>query len=515
MIAPVRAPHERRRSAILDASGNPYVHPQRFDMTALMQHKLARQNAQFALKYDAAQDTDPMRRYWAYADSLDADSANSKGVRDKLRSRSRYEAESNPIYAGILSTNTNYLVGTGPRLRMQTNNAGFNSTIESLFRQWWVESQMGAKLWAMAHAKTQDGEALALLVNNRSFGTRVQLDVLPIESEQCQTPGLWGGESDYIDGIKLDEFGNPLWYDILKQHPGGGPSLSMEAMQVPASQVLHWFRMRRPGQHRGVPEMTSSLSCGAAFRRWRDSTLKAADRAATFSVLLNTNMAPDDGDLMTPFTTAEIENDTLMALPWQYDAKQLEAKHPNANFDVFYKAQVSEQARPLGMPYNVAACDSSSYNYASGRLDHQTYFMSLDVERSDCEARLLDKLFRAWWEEAVLVYEFAVESLPAHTWDWPQHPVADVRAEAIANNFKLHNGSATLTQVYADAGYDASEQMQAEADLLGVPIAEYKRRVFDALYPPTPATQASPQEASDQADREELQNQIEERLSYA
>jgi lambda family phage portal protein len=486
MIADARTFHERRRkSSILGSDGQPLPREVRrtapqFDLDALV-HPPREQR--FAARYDSAQDTDSYRRYWANADTLSADNANSPGIRQKLVSRSRYEAESNPYYAGVLDTHTHYLVGTGPKLRMQTKNAGFNETIEALWNAWWAETGMAAKLWAMTHAKTQDGETFALLISNPNNATKIQLDVWPIETEQCSTPGLFGGEKNYIDGIKFDQFGNPLWYDILEDHPDAGYG-ALRANQVPASQVLHWFRQRRPGQHRGVPEMTSSLNCGASFRRWRDSTLKAADRAANFSIVLSTDMAPDDADLVTPFSTAEVTPDMMVALPYQYQMNQLEAKHPNANFETFHQTQISEQARPLGMPRNIAGCDSSSYNYASGRLDHQTYFMSLDVEREDCANKLLNKLFRAWWAEAVLVYEFAVESLPSHTWDFPQHPTADIRAEAIANNFNLRNGSIGLAQVYADKGYDAEEQMQAEADLFGVDIAQYKQRVFDTLYPP-------------------------------
>jgi hypothetical protein len=39
------------------------------------------------------------------------------------------------------------------------------------------------------------------------------------------------------------------------------------------------------------------------------------------------------------------------------------------------------------MPFNVAAGNSSGYNYASGRLDHQTYFKAIRVEQAQLEVR--------------------------------------------------------------------------------------------------------------------------------
>ena len=47
---------------------------------------------------------------------------------------------------------------------------------------------------------------------------------------------------------------------------------------------------------------------------------------------------------------------------------------PSTTYAEFKKELLNEIARCLNMPFNVAAGNSSGYNYASGRLDHQTYF---------------------------------------------------------------------------------------------------------------------------------------------
>jgi len=51
------------------------------------------------------------------------------------------------------------------------------------------------------------------------------------------------------------------------------------------------------------------------------------------------------------------------------------------------------------MPYNVAAGNSGGYNYASGRLDHQTYFKSIRVDQAFMASKVLDRILAAWlWE---------------------------------------------------------------------------------------------------------------------
>ncbi|HAI12364.1 MAG TPA: hypothetical protein DCM28_11715, partial [Phycisphaerales bacterium] len=73
-----------------------------------------------------------------------------------------------------------------------------------------------------------------------------------------------------VDGVILDSFGNPQFYSILRQHPGGMGNYSTWMSQydeVPAASVIHWFRTDRPEQHRGIPEITPALPLFAQLRR--------------------------------------------------------------------------------------------------------------------------------------------------------------------------------------------------------------------------------------------------------
>ena len=49
------------------------------------------------------------------------------------------------------------------------------------------------------------------------------------------------------------------------------------------------------------------------------------------------------------------------------------------------------------MPFNIAACNSSGYNYSSGRLDHQTYYKSIRVEQAHLGTVVLDRIWRPGW----------------------------------------------------------------------------------------------------------------------
>lgn len=464
--------------------------------------ELVNRYAALRAQYDAARTTDDFKNYWGNADTYDADSANSREVRHTLVSRSRYEVGNNGYADGIAQTYATDLIGVGPNLRMQTSSPAFNRMVEQEWYAWTKAVRFRRKFWTMAHAKFQDGEAIGVMRKNPRLSHRIKLDLTLYECEQCQTPFLPFGIDGYIDGIRFDEFGNPVYYDILREHPGAVNSFrsTLTPEQVAADRVLHWFKMRRPGQHRGVPESSSTLNTGAAARRWREATLAAAETAADFSVFLKTGFQPDQLDDVAPMSTLDIQKRMMTALPQGWDATQMRAEHPNATYDSFHDQLINEQARPANMPKNKAKCDSSQYNYASGRLDHQTYYAALDVEREDANDLVLDPLFGMWFDLAVVTYGwlggdpgaigFGAKS---HLWDWPKHRVADVESEANANETRLKSGQIGLHQIYSDAGLDLEDEIPAMAETFGITPDEMRKRLLDVILPPVeqaPAPQA-------------------------
>jgi hypothetical protein len=442
--------------------------------------------------YDAARNPEDLENYWANADSFDADSSNSKPVRETLTRNSRYETANNGYSDGIAQTYSTDLVGVGPLLRMQTKSPGFNQMVEFEFYLWCKAVQFRRKLWCLAHSKHVDGEGLAVLRLNRKVNHRVPLDIVLYETEQCQTPYLPFAEPGHIDGIKFDEFGNPLYYEFLHQHPGttSGMRFDVTPEQVPADHVLHWFKMRRPGQHRGVPECASTLNLGAVFRRGRNAQISTWEKIASFTLFLKTMFEPEVAQAILPMSAMDINHNMMTALPNTVEPVQLKAEHPGANYPEAHKLWLNEVGRPKNMPYNKVACDSSSYNYASGRLDHQTYYGNLDVDRADCDDLVLDRVFDVWFDLAIGRFgwlggksEAIGPAARVHTWDWPKHRVADVESEANANRTKLESGQTFPHIVFTEAGLDFDDEVSKAALTFGVKEDEVRKRLFDVLLP--------------------------------
>ena len=415
-------------------------------------------------RFDSAATTEDNRRHWANADALSADAAASAAVRRTLRNRARYEVANNSYARGIVLTLANDTIGTGPRLQMLTGSDEANDEIEHEFERWAHEVSLAEKLRTMRMARAADGEAFAILVNNPVLDHPVKLDLRLIEADHVTSPEAYLFDRREVDGILLDAFGNPVAYHVLKNHPGNSAwGLSDEYRTVPASHVIHVFRQDRPGQHRGIPEITPALPLFAQLRRFTLEVLGAAEAAADFAGILYTD-APANGEAeqVEPMDLVELERNMLLTMPGGWKMAQVEPMQPATTYAEFKKEILNQIARCLNMPYNVAAGNSSGYNYASGRLDHQTYYKSIRVDQAFMAEKVLDRVLAAW------LWEYALEAggpvggrmLPDHQWFWDGHEHVDPAKEASAQETRLKNHTTTLAHEYSKQGRDWQDALR-------------------------------------------------------
>jgi lambda family phage portal protein len=425
-------------------------------------------------RYDAAASTEDNRRHWANADGLSANAANSAEVRRILRNRARYEVANNSYAKGIVLTLANDVVGTGPRLQLLTEDSEANTRIEREFMAWAKAISLPEKLRTLRMARATDGEAFAVLTSNPRLATPVQLDLRLVEADRVCTPDASAIATNAVDGIVFDAAGNPVEYHVLKDHPGDGYHAVRDYDRVPADALLHWFRADRPGQARGVPDILPALPLFAQLRRFTLAVIAAAETAADFAGILYTDApASGEADAAEPFEPIELEKRALVTMPGGWKMSQLQAEQPSTGYAEFKHEILNEIARCLNMPFNVAAGNSSGYNYASGRLDHQTYFKAIRVEQVHLEAVVLDRILAAWFDEAALIPGLLPAGLGPigdwpHQWFWDGHEHVDPAKEANAQATRLANLTTTLADEYARRGLDWEAQLRQRAKELAL-----------------------------------------------
>ena len=425
-------------------------------------------------KYDAAQTTPDNRKHWANADHLSPNVAASPDVRRILRSRARYEVANNSYAKGIVLTLANYVVGTGPRLQMLTDDAEANRIVEKEFSRWAKAIGLAHKLRTMRVGQCESGECFGLLTSNPRIAAPVQLDLRLIEADQVASPWpLARSNANVVDGVAFDEFGNPIAYTILRRHPGENTAFRNSGTEfdvMPAESVIHLFRPERPGQSRGIPEITPALPLFAQLRRYTLAVIAAAESAANIAVLMKTN-APPGGEAaeVEPMTEMEFAPNMAVFTPEGWEPSQIKAEQPATTYDMFKREILNEIARCLNMPFNIAAGNSSGYNYASGRLDHQAFFKAIRIDQAYLSDVVLDRVLSAWLNEAVLIEGYLPQSLRTrdaefpHQWFWDGLEHVDPQKEATAQATRLTSNTTTLAAEYAKQGLDWESELRQRA----------------------------------------------------
>ncbi|MEO2048539.1 MAG: phage portal protein [Pirellulales bacterium] len=444
-------------------------------------------------KYDAAQTTVENENHWSCADALSANASATPEIRQKLRNRSRYEYANNSYYKGMMLTRSQYVIATGPHLRITflegdaSENHSLAEIIQRRFVAWAEQIGFTEKLSAAVTAMAIDGESFIVATNNsRIPGNQVQLDYRVYEADHVANP-YWGISSPkHIDGITLDDDGYPVFYDLLKHHPGDmyfGGMAGNPIKTIPADQMLHFFRVDRPGQSRGIPWITPALPMFAQFRRFTLATLTAAEAAANAAGVVYTDSAAltaDDID-MPDEDTFNMVRGSFPVMPAGWKMEQITPEHPSATFDMFRRGILSEIARCMSMPLNVATANSENHNYASGRLDHQVFHRAIVVERNWIQTNILRRVFDRWYDEALLlpgylpsgITEMGLEA----SWYWDGMPHVDPQKEADATIALWEAGLITDEDYwFGTLGVDPGKQyeklrvQQAARDAIGLPM---------------------------------------------
>ncbi|MGN0871340.1 MAG: phage portal protein [Victivallales bacterium] len=410
-------------------------------------------------RYDANVVTEENAAHWSMATLYDADTEASPEVRRDLRKKARYEEANNSWLRGIVCSYANDVIGTGPRLQITDGKDGANRTEEE-FSNWMKHVRLAEKLHCAIKARIRDGEVFLVLIRNPRIPGGVQLDIQLLEADRVANPFFMLYDERNIDGVILDEYGNPAAYQILKRHPGNSSCLMAGTAftTVKAEYVIHLFRMDRPEQHRGIPEIAPSLVDCAILRRYTRAMVKKMETSANITGVMETDIPIDDEEDDDAIEKVEtwhqfaLPRDSILTLPNKHKLNTLNMQTPTDSQSAFAQQIKIDAGRNLNVPRNVALGDSSNYNYASGRMDFQEYDKTLRIEHNNLELAALDKIFRAWFRE--YTFTAGASEPPRHIWFWDGREHVDPGKEANAAETNLANATTNLAEIWGKRGRD-------------------------------------------------------------
>lgn len=452
--------------------------------------------------YDASKTTNDNKNHWANADGLSPNASVDPFTRRILRNRSRYEIKNNSYLCGMIRTKANYVVGRGPRLQLlgKEDKAG-QKQIERDWKAWCRATKFCQKLRTLVVAKYSDGEAIGIKTTNRQLLTSlpVSLDLRLYEADQIADPWWLIDNLDderRVDGLKIDANGTTTHYHVLHYHPGsnvaGYGARGTEGVWVPSRQVVHLYREDRPGQRRGVPWITPSLPLFSIMRRYTLAVTHNAEWVAELNAVMKSNGSMSRQEAAEVDMLLEIPwaRNMLLTLPDGWEVQQLKAEQPTTTFSEFYKTILNEACRCLEIPFNVAAANSSDYNYASGRLDHQLFYKSIEIERSELEDVCVENLFEDWLREylsqksGISAASIDVSRYP-HLWGWDDLPHVDPQKAAAADKIYWDMGLLSDQEHLLarnkdpDEHYEQLREMYATRREIGMPLPAVAMQSMD------------------------------------
>lgn len=457
-------------------------------------------------KFDVAQTTSDNRKHWASADGLSARAAMSPAVRRVIRIRSRYEAENNSWYAGILRTAVNHIVGgPGPRLQVLLPDATVARRIEQAWVEWTRTVDFADTLRMAVESYWRDGEVFLMRAESRTRYP-VALDVRLLEADQIATPydSLSFNDQFQDDGIRFNRNTDEIEVYVYDSHPGSSNynlnSLKGEWYRA-KHDVAHLFRAERPGQVRGLPRATPSLQTLPIMRRQELATLYSAETAANFAMYLKSNSpALDPSASPSDFAEIEITRNMLTTLPAGWEIGQVEPKQPGPLYEMFQRQALMSFCRCTNMPYTLAAGTGKDANFSSFKGDMKNVWEpEVRVEQNRIENTVLEPVLRWFFNSAVFAPGLLAGSPPidqiAHRWHWPPLPELDAMESAQAAELRMSIGLTTPSDEHARRGTDFDAEAQRMAIDYGVPVDAVKQALFAKIFGVEPVRPAESQQA--------------------
>lgn len=450
--------------------------------------------------YDNAELSPELNELFARAQHESGLSGIDPQARRTLIDRSRYEIlQANAAFKGLVRSAVNWVIGRGAFLECKIEgNVEAARKIEAGFNAWFKSVRGPRKVRVMAYAKTTDGPGLAAITNRKPVGkSKVTLNFVPFEDEQIKQPfGRFSGDdwqkNYFLDGKDVDDNGDAVRYWILPNHPVEDPVTQPEP--VSANFIIDVFNWERPSQHRGIPELATSIGKGPMMRIYEKAVLDAAATAAKHTVLLETSIDKFEGDqledLFQPVESGvqeTINYGTQTHLPLGVKASQLKAEQPTSTYGEFTRSNVASAARPIGQPSQIATGDGAGMNYAGGQLGRQDYELDVDVQRQDWETECFDKLLSHWLLEAALLGEIpeeysSIDSL-THEWRWTRRRHQDTNREYTGRAKACASGLTSPAFWQEDDGVDPEEEDLASARSYGITIEQFREARFRQTFP--------------------------------
>ena len=406
-----------------------------------------------------------------------------------LRIKSRDLVRRNAWAQAALDAFVANAVGTGIKPQSLSDDEGFKADVQALWRDWTEEADAAGLtdfygLQALAcRSMLEGGECLIRLRPRRvEDGLAVPLQLQLLESEHLPihlNTDLPSGNA-VRSGIEFDALGRRVAYHLYRWHPEDGRLApmsgqgGMETVRVDAREVIHLYRVLRPGQIRGEPWLSRALVKLNELDQYDDAELVRKKTAAMFAGFV-TRANPEDNLMGEGASDADgialagLEPGTLQILEPGEDIKFSDPADVGGSYSEFLRTQFRAVAAAIGITYEQLTGALTGVNYSSIRAGMLEFRRRCEmVQHGVLVHQLCRPVWAAWMKQAVLAgalnapgfarggparrrQYLAVKWIP-QGWQWVD-PEKEFKAMLLA----IRAGLMSRSEAISANGYDAED----------------------------------------------------------
>lgn len=346
----------------------------------------------------------------------------------------------------------------------------------------------------------ESGEALVRRRPRRAAdGLRLPFQLQVIEPDFLDTgkEGPTAGGGYILQGIEFNAFGQRTAYWLFSDHPGSAVRAAgrrTESRPVPASEVIHLYRVDRPGQVRGVTWLAPVVLSLRDFHDYEDAQLMRQKIAACFAAFIEDAEPPEtpatEQSGRDPAWQEGFEPGMIQYLP---GGKKVTFATPPSVGDYGSTSRVTLQkvAVGMGISYEALTGDLAGVNFSSGRMGWLEFQRNIDDWRWNTIVPCGLDTIASWCLQAATIRGLATEGVTC-SWTAPRREMIDPSKEIAAKKDEVRAGLKSWSAAIRESGDDPAEvlaEIKADFDAFdaaGVKV-ESDPRVKAAAAPPDPA----------------------------
>jgi lambda family phage portal protein len=400
-----------------------------------------------------------------------------------LRNRSRDLVRNNPYASKALEELVGNTVGTGIIPQAKTGDERLDKIIDAEWPYFAENCDPGGQLdfygmqALMVRTTAESGDGVVRFRQRRpQDNLRVPLQLQILEGDYLDCSRTMGTATGHIiQGVEFNLIGQRQNYWLYNYHPGGvymlNPRGGILSQPVQASEVMHAYRVLRPGQVRGVPWLAPIMLQMRDLDDYRDAErMRKKTEACLTGIVTRTesDSGVGIGERSTdPKTEKILERMYPGMIEYLKVGEDIKFNAPQATggYREYLMTELEGAAAGVCMPFELMSGNMSNVNYSSYRAGLLGFRNTIEAFRwLTLIPMYCMPSWRRFIDTLVLSGKIPTSNYGVQ-WTAPKFESVDPVKDAEATLKQMRMGTLLLSEAIAQNGYDPEKQLAELARL--------------------------------------------------